>query len=90
MKSVTTGTVINSFRQVFVNHCLPKPIMSRNVTQFSSTLFDDFNNGLNIPLLLSPANADGLDEKFIDNVEKQLLEKRYWKCFLVLHNLGSK
>ncbi|VUZ53548.1 unnamed protein product, partial [Hymenolepis diminuta] len=53
MKFVTTGTVINSLRQVFVNHCLPRAIMPRNVTKFSFTLFDDFCRDRNISLLVS-------------------------------------
>ncbi|KAM3184032.1 hypothetical protein ACTXT7_009177 [Hymenolepis weldensis] len=56
IKSATIGTVINNLRWD-----VPK-VASRNVTQFSSTGFEDFCCSLNISLLYPSSNFNGLDE----------------------------
>ncbi|KAM3181732.1 hypothetical protein ACTXT7_013784 [Hymenolepis weldensis] len=63
IKSVTTDTIIDSLCQVFPNNGVAKVIVSRNATQFFSTRFEDFCRGLNISLLHSPPNLNGLDEQ---------------------------
>ncbi|VUZ38681.1 unnamed protein product [Hymenolepis diminuta] len=40
-ESATVGTIINSLHQTFSTQSLPKIIASWNITQFSSTRFED-------------------------------------------------
>lgn len=73
IKSAKIGTVINSLCQIFANKGMPKVVESINITQFSSTRFEDFCCCLNISLLHSPPILNGLGEQLIDNVKRQLL-----------------
>ncbi|KAM3179198.1 hypothetical protein ACTXT7_001052 [Hymenolepis weldensis] len=47
---------------------LPKVMVSRNATQYSSTRFKDSFRDLNVPILRSLPNLNGLDEQLADNV----------------------
>ncbi|KAM3183362.1 hypothetical protein ACTXT7_010491 [Hymenolepis weldensis] len=76
IKSVATGNVINSLRQVFANQDIPKVKLSSNVTQFSFSQFEDICPGLNISFLPSPPKLNDLDESPVNNVERQLLVSR--------------
>ncbi|VDL59852.1 unnamed protein product [Hymenolepis diminuta] len=48
-------------------------IINKNVIRFPSGLFGDLCRGLNITLLHSPPNLNGLDEQLVDIVNRQLL-----------------
>ncbi|VUZ41627.1 unnamed protein product [Hymenolepis diminuta] len=48
IRSAITGTTINGLRQVFAHHGIPKVIVARNVTHFSSIRFEDFLSGVNV------------------------------------------
>ncbi|VUZ39063.1 unnamed protein product [Hymenolepis diminuta] len=59
---IKSATVINTLRQVFISDRIPKIIVFRNVTQFSSTRFKNFFRGLNTFLIHSPSNSNGLQK----------------------------
>ncbi|VUZ57757.1 unnamed protein product [Hymenolepis diminuta] len=60
-------------RQLFANQGIPKVIVSRYVTQFTSSRFEDICRDLNISLLHSPSNLNGQDEQLVDNMKRKLL-----------------
>ncbi|KAM3171666.1 hypothetical protein ACTXT7_016160 [Hymenolepis weldensis] len=74
--SFATGIVISILCQVFANQDVPKVIVSSNFTHFSSKLFEDFCRGINIFLLHSSPNLNGLDEQLFDNAKEQILVSR--------------
>ncbi|KAM3184157.1 hypothetical protein ACTXT7_008948 [Hymenolepis weldensis] len=51
--------------------------MSRSVTQFSSTRFEDFCCGLNISLLHSPPNLSDTGRRFMLLSHRERLHSRY-------------
>ncbi|VUZ50385.1 unnamed protein product [Hymenolepis diminuta] len=67
-------------------------IINKNVIRFPSGLFGDLCRGLNITLLHSPPNLNGLDEQLVDIVNRQLLVsqgRRQWKIFLIFYSVGA-
>ncbi|KAM3175706.1 hypothetical protein ACTXT7_008001 [Hymenolepis weldensis] len=60
---------------VFANQRVLKVIVVRNVTQLSSTRFEDIHHSLNISLPHSPPNLNGQDEQLIGNVPD---EASFW------------
>ncbi|KAM3178803.1 hypothetical protein ACTXT7_001837 [Hymenolepis weldensis] len=73
--------------QAFTTDRIPKIIASSNITQFSSTLFEDVCCDLNIYLSHSSPNLDGQVGQLVDVVKRQL-SCHMGKRFLILSDLG--
>lgn len=76
---VWRNRTVNSLCQVFTTHRIPKMIISRSVTLFALTWFEDFCRSLNISLLRSSLYLSGQDEQltvwkgnFLCHMEKRV------------------
>lgn len=72
IKFVTTGTIIKSLHQVFANPGLSK-VSILEISPSYPTRIEDFCRSLNILLLQSPPNLNGLDEQLVDIEKRKLL-----------------
>ncbi|KAM3174981.1 hypothetical protein ACTXT7_009429 [Hymenolepis weldensis] len=48
-------------------------MVSRTITQFPTAQLEDFSGGINVSLLHSSLNLDGLNEELVDTVKRRPL-----------------